>query len=266
MKSMAEGYRRHCCSETPLSLLSPLSLLYPLPVPLTTYSSACIGKSLLARDVYEFRVTKPAGFTFIPGQFILFSVGLVERPDDIQTRAFSIASSPTEPDLLFVAKMIPGGRASRWIEEVLAPGTPVSFTGPFGRFVVDPSTEKDYLFVATSTGVAPFRPMILSLPSRRIDLVFGVKSEEDLFWQGELEALSKHQGNFFLHIALSQSSPQWTGHRGRVQPLVPQVVANDFSHKSLYVCGSPSMTADVKQLALGPWGMDKKDVHVEGYI
>jgi ferredoxin-NADP reductase len=44
------------------------------------------------------------------------------------------------------------------------------------------------------------------------------------------------------------------------------VAKNDFSGKSLYVCGNPDMTTDVKKLALTEWGMDKKDLHVEGYI
>src|SRR5258708_6340459 len=130
---------------------------------LTTYTSVCTAKTLLARGVYEFRLTKPMGFTFKPGQFILFNVPLIVNPADVQTRAFSIASTPEESELLFVAKIIPGGRASRWIEEVMTVGTEVTFTGPFGNFVLDSTSEKDYLFLATGTGNAPFRSMILQI-------------------------------------------------------------------------------------------------------
>lgn len=248
-------------------------------MPLTTYASVCTSKSLLASGVYEFRLTKPAGFAFVPGQFILFAVPMVGKPQDVQTRAFSIASAPHEDDLLFVAKMIPGGRASRWIEEEVAPGVDVTFTGPFGRFVLDPRTEKEYLFVATSTGVAPFRSMVLDAlfrgghspalagsEDRRMDLVFGVRSEADLFWHAAFGELAKRHGNFFFHVALSQPSSSWTGHRGRVQAVTPGIVGNDFGNKSLYVCGSPAMTADVKMLALTAWGMEKGNVHAEGYI
>ena len=279
------------------SVPSVLSVTSAMPLP--TFTSTVTFKTLLARDVYEFRVRKPAGFSFVPGQFILFQVPLVENPADIQTRAFSVASAPFEDDLLFVAKILPGGRASRWIIESLTEGSEVAFQGPFGNFVIDRGSEKDYLFIGTGTGVAPFRGMLLSalvpeagdslsltrratrhpLPqtpraarsageggTRRVDLIFGVKSEADVFWSDWLESISKKHPNVFIHTVLSQPSDSWTGHRGRVQTLAPLIVRNDFTRTSLYACGSPAMCKDVKAMALGEWGIDKKDVHVEGYI
>lgn len=234
-----------------------------------TFATTCIWNRPIARDVYEFTLEKPQNFSFQPGQFVLFSVPLVENPADIQPRAFSIASSPDESELLFVAKMKEGGRASRWIFELLKPETPVTMQGPMGLFLLERETLKDYLFISTSTGVAPFRSMIrdalLAGDTRRMDLVFGARAEDDLFWTEELTALTKKYDNFFLHLALSNPSESWTGHRGRVQTLVPQIM-KDFSKKAVYVCGSPDMTKEVKDLCLEQWGMEKDDLHVEGYI
>lgn len=234
-----------------------------------THTVTCTRNLPIARDVYEFALEKPEGFTFAPGQFVLFSVPLIENTGDTQPRAFSIASSPDEKELLFVAKMKEGGRASQWILELLKPETTVSMQGPMGLFLLDRETTKDYLFICTSTGVAPFRSMIrdvlLAGDRRRIDLVFGARAEEDLFWMGELTALTKRYENFFLHLALSNPSEQWKGHRGRVQTLVPQIV-RDFSEKCVYICGSPDMTKEMKGLCLEQWGVPKDDLHVEGYI
>lgn len=239
-------------------------------MPLITYTVICTGKKLIALGVYELRFTKPTGFTFQPGQFVLFHVALIENPADIQTRALSIASVPSEDDLLFIAKMVPEGRISRWIEEVVTEGSPAPFQGPFGNFLLDRVTDKEYLFIATGTGIAPFRSMIGSTLSqgdaRRMDVVFGVKSEQDLFWQQELIDLPREYPSVSLHVVLSSGSPQWTGHRGRVQEVAPAVAHENFSGKSLYVCGSPAMCQDVKRLALTEWWMQRKDVHVEGYI
>ena len=238
-------------------------------MPVITYSTTCLRNERIAPDIWEFTLQKPEGFTFKPGQFVLFDVALIENPSDVQTRAFSIASTPNEQELLFVAKMLKGGRASRWIEEVLRPGVTVSMKGPFGRFLLDRETQNEYLFIATSTGNAPFRSQILSVLSegdtRRIDFVFGVRTEADLFWVTYFEDASKKYPNFFLHVALSQPSPAWTGHKGRVQTLVPQIT-KDFSRKTVYVCGSPDMTKELKERAMHQWGVDKKNLHVEGYI
>ena len=130
-----------------------------MPVPI--YTTTCISKSLIARGVYEFRFSKPEGFSFLPGQYVLFNVPLIDNPQDVQIRALSLASLPSEGELVFVAKIVPGGRASRWIEELLSPGVTATFLGPFGRFLLNTTTDKDFLFIATGTGLAPFRPMIL---------------------------------------------------------------------------------------------------------
>lgn len=141
--------------------------------------------------------------------------------------------------------------------------------GPFGRLVLDEKPKKELLMIATSTGIAPFRsqlePLLSSGFDKRVDLVYGVRSEEDMFWLGYFEDLAKKYENFFLHTALSQPSDAWTGHKGRVQTLVPQIV-KDWSTKKVYACGTPVMTMDVKKLCLEEWGVAKEDFHMEGYI
>jgi len=310
-------------------------------VPLITYTSVCTSKNLIAREVYELTFTRPAEFTFKPGQFILFDVPLPPPPapshssslplgagrggaENVQTRALSIASLPSEDNLLFIVKLLPGGRLSRWVEETLTEGSTAAFKGPFGNFVLNktptpapvvrlrcgagpqpppPPFDRlregeggagSFLFIATGAGIAPFRPMVIEaaqkFPERRIDVLFGVRSEEDLFWtphQNSLRSFGAGQApvlhppdfpstitldfarglpNVFVHIALSQPLLSWTGHRGRVQTVAPQIVGNTFTGKALYVCGNPDMTTDVKRLALEEWNVDKQDLHVEGYI
>lgn len=238
-----------------------------MPVP--SYKIRCTHHARIANGVYEFHFEKPENFSFKAGQFVLFDVPLIDNPTDIQTRALSIASAPHESLLMFVNKQKEGGRASRWIEHILKPGTEVRIQGPFGNFLLDPEDEKTHLFIATSTGVAPFRSQMLDTLSReqtkKMDLIFGVRSEEDLFWKEEFESIARQYPNVFVHFPLSKPSDEWKGHKGRVQTLVPLIVP-DITERQIYVCGSPDMTKDVKQLCLEEWHVEKKDLHVEGYI
>lgn len=237
--------------------------------PTPSYTVACLGNREIARDVWEFTLERPAGFSFTAGQFVLFDTPLVENPADRQPRAFSISSGPEEKDLLFVAKMKEGGRASRWIAELLRPGTPVGMQGPFGLFTLPHAIARDVLFIATSSGIAPFRSMLesahLQAAGRRVDLVFGVRHEDDLFWMAELEALKAKLPGLAVHVALTQPSAAWKGHTGRVQTLVPAAV-RDLPNRLIYACGSPAMTKELKELCLGPWGVPKPQTHFEGYI
>lgn len=234
-----------------------------------TFTITCLSNELIAKDIYEVRFAKPEGFTFKPGQFILFDIPHPDNAEDIQARAFSIASTPNEKELLFVIKLTPGGRASRWVSHKLKVGGTIVMKGPFGFFTIKDDDTKDVLFICTSTGNAPFRSQILALlekaDGRRIDMIYGVRSEEDLFWQQELTELSQKHPNFTVHFTLTQPSDAWTGHRGRVQTLVP-LLAKDVALRSVFVCGSPNMTKEVKQLCLEQWGVQKQNLHVEGYI
>ena len=234
-----------------------------------SYQLPCLKNDNIAQGIYDFRFTRPKDFAFEAGQFVLFDVPAANDDTDIQTRAFSIASSPQEDELIFVAKLIEGGRASAWIEHVLTENTMVRMQGPFGRFTLQHANPKEYLFVCTSTGIAPFRSQILTAlqqgETRRIDLLFGARTEEDLFWQEECNGWAQSYDNFTIHYALSQPSSDWKGHRGRVQTLCPHIAQN-IQSKQIYVCCNPAMTTDVKKLCLEEWGVQKEDLHVEGYI
>lgn len=217
----------------------------------------------------EFRLEKPPGFSFLAGQFVLFLVPLHTKSEDIQPRAFSIASAPEESDLLFIAKLKEGGRASTWIAEDLRPGSVVTFQAPFGAFTLDERSERPPLFIGTCSGVAPFRSTIVHLLrsgyEKPMDLIFGVRSEENVFWQEEFAALTKSHPKLKVHLALSQPSPAWKGLKGRVQTVAEQVIF-DLADRAVFVCGNPDMVRELKELSLTKWGIPKEHVHTEGYV
>lgn len=207
--------------------------------------------------------------SFKAGQFVLFDVPLVEDPNDIQPRAYSIASPPTsDRELTFVVMNKEGGRATRWVKEALKIGDSVRIQGPFGVFTLREENPKEYVFVATGTGLAPFTsmlPHILSKGDRRpMHLFFCVRYEEDLFYVEELKLLEAQYSNFHAHISLSQPTERWQGLRGRVQEIIPTIM-KDFSRIQTYICGSPDMVRSMKNWFFER-GVAKPDMHAEGYV
>ncbi len=239
-----------------------------MPVP--TFTITCKKNVRIAPGVHEILFDKPAGFSFKAGQFVLFDVPLVANPADIQPRAYSIASIHADPDLLFVVKLTPGGRTSTWIEQALTVGTQVVMKGPFGVFTLEhKKTDKNYLFLCTGAGVAPFRAQIRAAlaagDKRKMDLVFGARERKDLFWTEEFTAMMKEFPNFTFHTSLTSGEPDWDGHRGRVQVIAPQIIG-DGSAVSVFICGAPEMVKDVKKHCIEDWGIAKTDVHAEEYV
>lgn len=238
-------------------------------MPTPEYTVSCIKNVLIAKDVYEVHFNKPEGFSYEAGQFILFDVPLLENPEDIQTRAYSIASAPHEDTLIFVLKLLEGGRASKWVAESLSVGDNVRMQGPFGRFLLDTETKNDYVFICTSSGIAPFRSQILTAlqngDTRQMDLFFGNRHEEDMFWLESFEDIAKEHKNCRIHTILSKPQPSWNGHTGHAQDIVQAEVGN-LLQKHIYVCGNPTMAEEVKQLCLTEWHIPKEHLHVEGFI
>ncbi len=142
--------------------------------------------------------------------------------------------------------------------------------GPFGVFTLEhKKTEKNYLFLCTGAGVAPFRSQIKHAleagDTRKMNLVFGARTKGDLFWVDEFTALERQYSNFKFHASLTSGEPDWHGHHGRVQIIAPQVMG-DAANVRAYICGAPEMVKDVKAHCIEKWGIPGEDVKAEGYI
>ncbi len=234
-----------------------------------SFTTTCLQKQCIAPSVYELRFGKPESLSFKPGQFVLFDVPLIDDATDIQPRAYSIASTPSEQDLLFVIKLVPNGRASHWIESKLDAGMSVRMQGAFGAFMLDAAPEKTYIFIATGTGIAPLRSQILwalkeQKDTRQMHLFFGVLKREDLFWAEEWHALEVEYPNFHAHVSCLNGDADWHGETGSLQERVPRLVQT-LSCPSIYICGAPVTVKELKEQCLS-LGIPKPDVHFESYI
>ncbi len=207
------------------------------------------GKTLLANKMYEVTVAPAAGEkfpTFLPGQF-----AMVEVAPNVK-RAYSIASLPEDlSSLTFVVGTAPGGIGSKFFES-LAVGDSINLELPYGVFNVK-SAEKPLLFVATGSGIAPFKAMVPDLLANRfdrpVDLLFGVRSEADLFYAAYFAELATRYGNFRFLATLSQPSEKWTGSRGRVTSVL-EACGDEYVNSHVYICGSKEMIVDVRKVLM----------------
>jgi CDP-4-dehydro-6-deoxyglucose reductase len=203
----------------------------------------------LTHDVRELELIlwEPKEISFKGGQFISFDISKEGYPYPV-TRPYSIASpSSTSDRVLLLFNLVPGGPGSTYLFS-LREGDPVRFKGPAGSFTLREDPTKRRLFVATGTGIAPFRSMILSQleqgDTRPLVLFWGVRSERDLYYQDEFQDLADRYTNFSFVMTLSQPGPEWSGVRGRVSSLVQERVTS-VRDLAVYLCGNGNMIKDV---------------------
>jgi CDP-4-dehydro-6-deoxyglucose reductase len=203
----------------------------------------------LTHDVreIELRLQEPPAIAFKAGQFLSFEVGR-DALNRTLVRPYSIASSPSHQEhVLLVLNLVQGGPGSTYLFS-LRVGDETQFKGPTGAFYLRDDHARDLLFVATGTGIAPLRSMLYALSERGfprpVTLYWGLRSQRDLYYQDELEALARAHTNFSFITTLSRPEDGWTGERGRVTPLVEARIAS-VQNLAVYLCGNEGMIKDV---------------------
>ncbi len=203
----------------------------------------------LTHDVreIELRLKEPPAIAFKAGQFVSFEVGRDALNRTI-VRPYSIASQPSQRErVLLLLNLVPGGPGSTYLFS-LRVGDETQFKGPTGAFYLRDDPARDILFVATATGIAPLRSMLYALSERGfprpVTLYWGLRSQRDLYYKDELEALASAHPNFSFITTLSRPEDGWTGERGRVTPLVEARIAS-VQNLAVYLCGNEGMIKDV---------------------
>jgi CDP-4-dehydro-6-deoxyglucose reductase, E3 len=198
----------------------------------------------------EIGTSNGGGFHFSPGQFISIHMRTNGRQ---YARAYSIASA-LRADRRFELCMREAADdpATAWLNELKA-GDAIEFTGPFGYFRLRQPPDAVSAFVATGTGIAPVRAMVQQFYARpgagEAWLIFGVRHKADILYREEFEARQRENPNFHFIPTLSQAEADWTGHRGYVQTHIQKYLAGKRG-LHVYVCGTPQMVNEVRQLLL----------------
>lgn len=206
----------------------------------------------LTHDVRELELTlrDPQEILFKAGQFISFEVPKEGFPFPL-TRPYSIASPPSSSRrITLVFNLVVGGPGSTYLYG-LKEGDLTSFKGPAGSFFLRDDPTRHLLFVATGTGIAPLRSMLLTQFERHtgqpLTLFWGLRYERDLYYQDELAEWAKRCPKFSFITTLSQPGPEWTGARGRVTMLVQERITS-VRDLAVYLCGNGAMIKDVTAL------------------
>ncbi|GAB99007.1 putative phenol hydroxylase reductase component [Gordonia namibiensis NBRC 108229] len=201
----------------------------------------------IAADTVSVTVLLDEPLDFTAGQYVELAV-----PGTAETRPYSMANPPSEPDKLeFHIRRQPGGLATEgWIFQTLDVGDPVTMSGPWGDFCFEPDESAGLILLAGGTGLAPLkaiaRAALAADPDREIHVYHGVRTRAELydvdFWEGLAAA---HPGVRYIPCL---SREQWSGRTGYVGDAMMEDIASCRNHAA-YLCGPPAMVeAGVKAL------------------
>jgi ferredoxin-NADP reductase len=212
-----------------------------------------------------------ARFGFVAGQWLSFKTN---KPDGEEIiRAYSIASPPGDNNKFALClNRVQDGFMSNFLCD-MKDGDDIHCQGPFGDFILRPPM-RDTVFIATGTGIAPFRSMLQWLFTspdagdarhlgKQLYLIFGNRTERDIYYHDEFLRLAEEHPNFHYLPTLSRGGPEWQGLRGYVQEHASAIVQNRTDMHA-YICGLDKMVKANRDL-LKSLGWDRKSILYEKY-
>jgi NAD(P)H-flavin reductase len=209
--------------------------------------------------------TEPA-FEFKPGQFISVLIpGAGPQGRDLR-RAYSIAASPEERPIHLCVRLVAEGPGTSYLSK-LNPGDTFKAQAPFGEFVYKTRADRHVCWIATGTGISPFRSMALSHAFRESApqstlCLFGATDETELLYNelfSELDQLD-------WKVCLSRPSANWSGFKGRVTHYLERLGDTfPWAETDFYLCGNGAMIEEVKNFLMQGKGVKKDAVFQEVY-
>jgi NAD(P)H-flavin reductase len=182
----------------------------------------------------------------VPVTFTAGQVAVLQVKDE--QGYFAFASAPDDPELEILVKQKAG--ASKLIFD-MTEGETVDLLGIAGHgFPLDKHKNRDLVFVAMGTGVAPLRSALRHVLRRKDEfgqlvVLYGAQTPDDFCYRYEIDHWAD-EGVELRQVISRPDGHDWAGRTGYVQSLLDHVLPNLTSPVAL-ICGSREMIEETRQ-------------------
>lgn len=259
-----DGWILSCARTATTDVVLEVEDLGDLAIP-PAKTLACRISSLekLAPNVVKVVLRLPPSgiLNFIPGQYIdVIGHGGVRR-------SYSLANAPRADNTLelHIRAVEKGAMSQYWFNQS-AVNDLLRLHGPQGTFFLRNIAQRDLIFLATGTGMAPIKAMLEALPNlptdqqpRSVTVMWGVRYELDLYFDvGGLPCIQKYVP------VLSRAEATWHGERGYIQDVLMSQIS-DLRNCAVYACGSGAMIHSAKS-KLTAAGLPSQYFHSDAFV
>lgn len=216
----------------------------------------------LAGELMTICLERPPTYEYRAGQFCYLTLPDQGFRDERGLRRhLSLASSPTERDLLF------GTRASdsafKRTLATLPAGAEVLVEAARGSLSLPAATSRPAVFLAGGVGVTPFRSLLRyaadAETGHRITLFYSNRRPEETLFLDDLLELSSSHPNLRVVATMTrmgESSETWTGLTGRLTGDTIREQCPDWQDADYFVAGPPAMVetleGTLRELGVAP--------------
>ena len=199
-------------------------------------------------DIRTFRLQRPPGFDFTPGQFLTVRLEVNGKP---MQRAYSISSSPHAHGYLEISvKRI--GVVSGAMHASVRAGSHLTVRPPAGTFTYPTNDDRPLTLIAGGIGITPLVSMLrhacAAEPTRPVTLFYSIKTEEDFAFRDELWLLTRRHPQIRIAVTVTKGPASDGCHAGRLTPALVRAYVPDPTTSLVFICGPADMIEAVKGL------------------
>jgi ferredoxin-NADP reductase len=226
-------------------------------------------RETVAEGTMAFHFDRPTGFEFTPGQYM--NVTLINPPEtdaEGNTRSFSIASPPTDPDLMIATRM--RETAFKRVLGTIHLTTDVRIKGPYGSFTLHKDPARPAAFLVGGIGITPFFSISTQAARDRLPhqlfMFYSNRRAEDAVFLSALLDLAGQNPNFHFVPTMTKAEKSmldWKGERGSINSEMLERHLPSLQ-PIYYSAGPPAMVAAMRQM-LTAAGVSEDDIRTEEF-
>jgi glycine betaine catabolism B len=209
-------------------------------------------KIVVASNTYVFSFEKPEKFSFIPGQYMEWTLPHKHSDSRGNRRYFSISSSNKE-DLQIAVRF--HKKPSSYKSSMLSMNTNDQIIASYlsGDFTLPKNISKPLVFIAGGIGIAPFRSIVQEIIDKnlKVDIVlfysnrnFNEIAFADVFHKATINGIKT-----IYTLTDKENLPStWSGEVGHFNPEIIKKYIPDFKDRTYYISGPQQMVQSVESL------------------
>jgi len=237
---------------------------------MATYKIKLKRREEVAEGTSAIYFEKPEGFQYKAGQFLRFTT--VEPPETDaagDSRTFSIASAPHEPELMIATRM--RDTAFKRVIKNMPLDSELEIKGAYGRMTLHDDPARPAVFLTGGIGITPFRGIVLEAAhnglAHRLHLFYSNRRTEDAAFLNELAELEKTNNNYrFIPTMTSDagSNQSWTGETGYIDSAMLNRYMEDLKLPVYYIAGPQGLVAAIRTTLIDA-GVSEADISAEEF-
>jgi ferredoxin-NADP reductase len=235
------------------------------------YQTTLLGRTEVAEGTMAFQFEQPKDFVFKAGQYIDLTLSGPQPqfgPSDRLTHTFSIASSPSDEELVVTTRM--RNTVFKQAISTLPIGSPARIEGPMGSFSLHNNTARPAVFLAGGIGIAPFLISMLCYATEEklchFIVLFYANRLQDAAFIDTLCKLERDNPRFRFVPTLTRAANNngWKGKTGHIGLQMLFAHVGILRGPNYYIAGPTTMVAATRR-TLSEVGVDEDDIRTEEF-